>query len=269
VNVESDQEERGFEYVVPQEWIDRIFEGLASKPKAKPRTPDHLMIRVSGSSDISFYATGHIATRQIRDLLHEVGKDLNDFHTILDFGCGCARVLMAFFHEGVNAEFYGSDIDEEAMLWAQKNFAPAARFNANGVLPPTRHESNMFDFVYAISVFTHLPEDHQDAWLSELARILKPGGVLITTVHGPRTQSFLPPEVRAAVERKGFLYVDQTNKDWPSYLGAKTDGLPDFYRLSYHTFDYVRTKWSKYFDILTIKEQGLNFLQDAVVCQKR
>jgi len=44
-------------------------------------------------------------------------------------------------------------------------------------MPPMSYEDNMFDFVYSISIFTHLPEDMQFAWLQELQRITKPGGI--------------------------------------------------------------------------------------------
>jgi len=155
------------------------------------------------------------------------------------------------------------------MAWCRANLSPVAQFDANPHLAPTRYADGAFDFIYALSVFTHLPEDHQFAWLAELRRILKPGGILITTVHGPTTCAALPPLVQKEVENRGFLYLDQTQPDWPSYPGATTDGLPEFYRLTYHTFDYVWKKWSNVFEILEVKDRGLNFMQDAVVCRKR
>ncbi|MCX6629395.1 MAG: class I SAM-dependent methyltransferase [Candidatus Solibacter sp.] len=269
VIVETEFEQRAFEYIVSQEWVDRVF-GSAAKPVAKPRTPDHLMVRVGGSRavDMSFYPTGQTAVAQMHALLQHRGTDFDELQSILDFGCGCGRVLLALYHEGLPGRLYGSDIDKEAVQWCRENFGSAATFDSNEPLPPTRYAGNSFDLVYAISVFTHLPEDNQDAWLAELRRILKPGGLLLTTIHGPRIHGMLPPELEAAVVKKGFFYVGQADEKWPSYLGAKTDGLPDFYRLTYHTFDYVRKHWSNYFEILNIEEQGLNFLHDAVVCRK-
>jgi SAM-dependent methyltransferase len=267
VVIDCGSQQRGFEYAVSQEWVNHVFAGR-EVPHPKPPTPDHLMIRVSGSCDISFYPTGHIALGQIRDLLTDCGESIEKFKSILDFGCGCGRVILALHNEGIPASLYGSDIDKETIEWCQENFGCVAKFDWNETAPPTRYADNTFDLVYAISVFTHLPEDHQFAWLAELRRIIKPGGLLITTVHGPTTCGQLPQQVQAAVRQRGFLYIDQTQKDWPSYLGAKTDGLPDFYRLTYHTFEYVRSQWSDYFTIINIKEQGRNFMQDAVVCRK-
>lgn len=268
VMIDCGAEQRAFEYTVPQEWVASVFAGRPA-PRAKPRTPDHLMIRVSGSCDISFYPTGHIALGQMRALLAKTGRSIDDFQSILDFGCGCGRVLLALHNERVPARLCGSDIDQEAMAWCRENFSPVATFDANPHLPPTRYADETFDFIYAISVFTHLPEDHQFAWLAELNRILKPGGILITTVHGPTTCASLPRAVRAEVQKRGFLYIDQSHPDWPPYLGAVTEGLPDFYRLTYHTFDYVREKWRDFFEIVAIEERGLNFIQDGIVCRKR
>ena len=41
-----------------------------------------------------------------------------------------------------------------------------------------------FDLIFNHSVFTHLDENYQDAWLAELERVTKPGGVLVLSVSG-------------------------------------------------------------------------------------
>lgn len=45
----------------------------------------------------------------------------------------------------------------------------------------TSFESNQFDVVYSRAVFEHLPDP--GAVLTEMARVLKPGGVLLVTLH--------------------------------------------------------------------------------------
>ena len=47
--------------------------------------------------------------------------------------------------------------------------------------PPTDFASSTFDFIFAYSVFSHLSEPAQLAWVEEFARLLRPGGVLIAT----------------------------------------------------------------------------------------
>jgi ubiquinone/menaquinone biosynthesis C-methylase UbiE len=269
ITIETPREQCSFEYIVPQGWVDRSFGGTTKTPKAKPETPSHLMVRVAGRSDPAFYPSGHVAVRQMKDLLQSIGRDINEFEHILDLGCGCGRVTLALHKAGVPGKLYASDIDKEATDWCRENFGAVADFNWNDSLPPTRYPDGSFDFIYAISVFTHLPEEYQFAWLNEVRRILKPGGVFITTIHGPAVCELQPPELQLELRKRGFVYVSKTRAGWPSYLGAATDGLPDFYRLTYHTYAYVQRRWSEFFDVLQIKDRGLNFLQDAVVCTSK
>ena len=268
VMIRTPREEQGFEVTVSQEWADRVF-APGRAPRIKPPAPPNLMVRVAGGADPSFYPSGRKAVAQMKSLLEECQYRVNDGARVLDFGCGCGRILVNVFHAMPGWQLFGTDVDEEAIAWCRENLASAATFDANAKLPPLRYESETFDLVYCVSVFTHLPRDLQLAWLGELRRILRPGGVLITTIHGPKMHAGLPPEVRKVVAEKGFVHVDETNPDWPAWLGAKTQGLPEWYRLTYHGHEYVRRTWSQFFEILLIREQGLNFEQDAVVCRKR
>ena len=52
------------------------------------------------------------------------------------------------------------------------------------VAPPLPYEAATFDAVISISVFSHLNQASQDAFLEELARITKPGATLMLTIHG-------------------------------------------------------------------------------------
>jgi 2-polyprenyl-3-methyl-5-hydroxy-6-metoxy-1,4-benzoquinol methylase len=53
----------------------------------------------------------------------------------------------------------------------------------------TGFKENSFDLIYALSVFTHLSEPLQRFWITELTRIVRPGGHLFITLHGA---SYLP-----------------------------------------------------------------------------
>jgi SAM-dependent methyltransferase len=81
-----------------------------------------------------------------------------------------------------------------------------AEFGRNGLHPPLRWSDESFAFVYACSVFTHLDEPLQHAWMRELHRILKPEGHLLFTTHGEMWLTSLNDTERATF-LKGKLVV--------------------------------------------------------------
>jgi hypothetical protein len=75
-------------------------------------------------------------------------------------------------------------------------------------------------------------------------------------------------DLRNEVHARGFVYVGEARDGWPSYFGAQTDGLPSFYKLSYHSHDYIQERWQEFFDILSVGSMDLNIFQDAIVARK-
>ncbi|MEJ2750095.1 MAG: class I SAM-dependent methyltransferase, partial [Anaerolineae bacterium] len=163
----------------------------------------------------------------------------------MDFGCGPGRTLIHFRDAASSSRFYGTDIDSEAITWCQQNLTQVAQWRTNKAEPPTEYDDDSFDLIYAISVFTHLDEPLQLAWLAELKRILKPGGLLIGTVHGSfYSHDNFSPEQKACMDEKGFLYTVGSRGT------LKLDGLPDFYQTAFHTKAYIFHEWSKFFRIV-------------------
>ena len=104
---------------------------------------------------------------------------------ICEWGCGPARVIRHLEKiEGFEKiELYGIDYNEKSINWCNKNIKNI-RFLKNRLEPPLPIEDEMFDCVYAISIFTHLSERMHYAWIKELFRVLKPNGIIIFTTHG-------------------------------------------------------------------------------------
>jgi len=255
--VRSDGRKRTFEYAVSQDWLDEVF---PDPPRARPVPPEHLQIRVTGAAAGAFVATGRAAADQVAALVAKGGQPITAYQRILDFGCGCGRVIspLADLHPG--AQLAGCDIDHEAIAWCAGALGHLAEFKPNGTAPPLPWADGAFDLVYGLSVFTHLPEDLQWAWLADLERVVRPGGLVLTTVLNPEAYD-IPAEIKAAAATGGgFAY-------WAD--AATTEGLPGFYRLAYHSHDYVRREWSRHFDVLHLGDHDLNDTQNAVLLQRR
>jgi len=229
---------------------------------ARSRTlpPDHLQIRQVGSVwGDSFFAAGREIFSQLEPLFREADQPLETTKAFLDFGCGCGRILKAFEGFPHAGELWGSDVDAEAIAWNRTNLGHLAQFTSNADLPPMRFPDGWFSAVLAVSVFTHLPEEMQIAWLSELRRIIRPGGVLVASLHGAHYLSDSNPDLRAEVEERGFAYR----------TGSRTGGLPEYYMVAFHSTDYVRECWGRFFEVVAIKETHVHGVQDAAVLRRR
>ncbi len=219
---------------------------------------DALRLRVTNSPDrTSFEELGRLICDDLLDAMASFEVDLAAGSRVLDFGCGCGRILRHFAPQSPGALIDGVDIDPEAIAWCQANFPASLTFHQNGEWPPLPFEDERFDLIYSLSVFTHLPEPMQLGWLSELARVAKPGAWLLLSIHAPDLMPSDNADAVNQIERGGFAYL----------LGETTSGLPDFYRTAYHARSYIDQTWGKVFEIKGVLRKGVNNHQDLVVAR--
>ena len=176
----------------------------------------------------------------VDEVLREIGRDPAAVNSMLDFACGCGRFLRTYADDRpAGLKLYGSDFDAEAIGWCRKHLR-FADFQVNGELPPLRYEDGSFDVVVCTSLFTHLDRAHHEAWIPELARVLKPGGVALVTFRGPELfEQLMPGDQRLEdLKRDGFL-LDNS-------ITQKTV-LPEWYQDAFTTEDFVREHWGGHF----------------------
>lgn len=150
-------------------------------PDGFPIPPLELVTLVIGAPDPEgFLSSGKLGVENLDSLLCKNGLDLSSFESILDFGCGCGRMIR---HITTTGRLYGCDYNQEAITWA-KDHLPIAQFCVNGLQPPTNYLSDTFDLIYAFSVLTHMPEELGKLWMIEFRRLLRPRGFLILSLHG-------------------------------------------------------------------------------------
>jgi len=223
-----------------------------------PLPPPKLMTRAGGGEDLDhFLGVGRKITWDLKKLLAGINKSVDSFPAILDFGCGCGRILR-FLKLSPEQMLAGTDIDRAAIAWNTQFLGSLAQFQVNHPLPPLAYPDQHFDFIYSISVFTHLPEPMQFLWLAELKRILKPGGIFIATIRHEHSFPLDQPAARTQWQQEGFYYLK----------GHHTPGLPKYYQAAFHTQAYLQTHWSQYFNLLSIQPRAINNHQDAVICEK-
>ena len=102
-----------------------------------------------------------------------------------------ARILQ---HFPTDIVLTGTDYNPEAVAWVGREF-PNLHIIQNQLMPPWDIPPASQSVIYAVSIFTHLGEAAQNAWVAEIATALKPGGLFIFTVHGnPSPGRLLPAE---------------------------------------------------------------------------
>jgi SAM-dependent methyltransferase len=187
-------------------------ENGADRPDGLPLPPPELRVRVAGTADIAWFLEGgRLSEESIRAALERAGAPLRSHRAILDFGCGCGRVLRRW--RNLDGRLCGTDYSEPLINWCRSNL-PFAEVNVNALKPPLRYSDASFDLVYAFSVFTHLPVEMQFAWRDELRRVARPGGYLLLSLHGAAYVEQLTYEERSVYERGGCVVR------WPKAGGA-------------------------------------------------
>jgi SAM-dependent methyltransferase len=170
-----------------------------------PLPPPRLVYSVAGHFDLGkYHQSGLEHAELLRRVLKTHGHAVEDFGSLLDFGCGSGRVVRQW-RDLPETRVHGCDYNARHVAWCRQAI-PFAEFRLNRLTPPLPYGPAEFDFVYAISVFTHLTEELQLAWIRELERVLSPGGVLLITTKGRSRLEPLSEEERQQFER-GELVV--------------------------------------------------------------
>jgi SAM-dependent methyltransferase len=230
--------------------VYRVYEELKALRPARrgtaddglPMPPPWLIVRVTGSSDPKwFLESGRLAADAIRDVLATRQLQPEDFGSLLDFGCGCGRVIRAW-RDLPSTAVHGTDTNKRAIDWCRSNLL-YARFEQNGLGPPLPYADAQFDLVYSLSVLTHLPEDVQHAWMVDLARVLTPRGYLVLSTHGAAYRERLSEDELERFDR-GELIVR-----WETVAGTNLCA-------AFHPDSYVRERLANGFDVLHFEPEG-------------
>lgn len=221
---------------------------------------------LSGLRDYSFIVS-RLAARDIH---------LRPGAAVMDFGCASGRVLRHFLCQSPGLDLWGCDINFRNVEWVRRFLAPSIKVFQSSVLPNLPLEDRSLDLVYAFSVFTHIDE-FEIAWLLELRRILKPGGVAYLTIHSDHTWGIMSPKLpifNALMAMKQMLpelnlHEEMFRQPMPSerWVAAAKTGM--VYNVNiFHTSEYIRSTWGRFFEVLDIHREGSGY-QDVVVLRKR
>jgi SAM-dependent methyltransferase len=205
---------------------------------AMPVPPAGLLRRTQGGDDAESYRDSIISAHQtLRVLLTASGIDPSRVRRVLDIGCGTGRLLAGWHLDDRTRELAGADIDRECVAWTSAHLPGVARWHASELHPPLSFNAGSFDLIQLVSVFTHLSIAMQETWLRELARLVRPGGVVIVTLHGEPYAWMLDDAQRRQLAEAGHLEGAEGEEGSSAYSAFHEPGFAR--RLLGHHFSRV------------------------------
>lgn len=146
-----------------------------------PFPPPDLMMHTSGLQRPQDFAIHGLLIG--RPFVEACPTPLNELESILDFGIGAGRLARMF--KGFAGTYVGVDIDRRNIEWITDNldYVAAVRTIPRRALP---FGDAFFDAAVSVSVFTHMNARDCIFYLSELKRVVKPGGYILVSLQGER-----------------------------------------------------------------------------------
>lgn len=190
---------------------------LARRQPGPITPPRRLWSLVGAGPERDFHAPGAHA----RALLEREGFQAH--HRVLDVGCGIGRLATQLVDViGPDGAYEGFDIMPQAVAWCARAITPrhprfhfqladvhSDRYHPAGSQPASTYRfpypDESFDHVFLGSVFTHMFAPDLENYLSEIARVLKPGGRCVISYY------VLTPERRAEIApgRGAFTFAHE------------------------------------------------------------
>lgn len=243
-------------------------------PKPKQR------VGYYGERHLDYWISGLEDFRAILQTIDRHGGSLVPGDNILDFGCSSGRVLRHFFSQfpaegGGVIRCQGVDVQQAPIEWMVRHLSPDLHVQQTHTEPPLPLADRSAALVYAFSVFTHIDE-HELAWIAELRRILRPGGIAYLSVHTERTWDLIGRDTHWPLH--GFLTRDGMDeqgraisaedlrapmpRDRICHLSESSD-VPRIFQSQ----EYLQREWGSILDILEIIETGSAY-HDIVVLRR-
>jgi SAM-dependent methyltransferase len=263
------------------EWLHTL--GVAGdddlRALAPPIPPRELRKIVAAPEAEVFLWSGASDVTYLLHLYDQFAKERPARPRVLDFGCGCGRLTR--YLDRSDYEAFACDLNLDLVAWCQQNL-PNVRTVRNNSAPPLPFGDASIDFAYLLSVLTHLPEAAANAWLTDLSRLLAPGGVLVVTTHGlpaletirtskqhremfGLTDEFAVAELARAVAERGHVFISY--RDAQAHLvGDANVGVE--YGSTFVDPSYACKTFAHIFDVAEHYPGGLRGWQDVFVLRK-
>lgn len=150
---------------------DDIFRYFAGHPDSRNPPRDYL-------------ADGWRTLCELQQVLDRFGKSIYRCSRFLEFAAGHGRLTRHLAKVMLPGALTVSDVVPGSVAFLRQRFG--VRGFDSSTRPGDLRFPEDYEVVFALSLFSHLPESSWQAWLGRLFEAVAPAGALIFTTHGER-----------------------------------------------------------------------------------
>lgn len=238
---------------------DELARALARDPCPIPATANRE--GYNGNDHLGFWLSGYVTHLQLTKI---ASRNAVCGGRYLDFGGSTGRVFRHFQFQSSAWRVMSCDFKMSSVEWNTFYYPSEIEVFQNNYNPVLPIESNSVALISAMSVFTHIDET-ETSWLMELRRILRPGGLLLATIHDENTWQSDQRLRENAIK----LNPTWTHDEMPEGRRVSTWRTDDPYRCNvFQSQSYIRHQWARYFEVVDILPCSFG-AQTMVVLKKR
>jgi SAM-dependent methyltransferase len=225
-----------------------------------------------GPNHTGYWLSGLSDTLSVADHAKRLG--LGPQVQYFELGCASGRVVRHVAFQ-TDAQIWCCDLNKRHTEWVRQFLPERIKVFHNSAIPNLPLPDNSVDVASAFSVFTHI-DDFETAWLLELHRILRPGGLAYLTISSEYTweqykQNWIKDQLLPLSENiteysisekffEGSLPREKTVIWWPA-------GQDVYNATVFHETSYIRKEWGRLFTVIDIIRNGHAY-QDVVLLTK-
>jgi SAM-dependent methyltransferase len=231
--------------------LTQQFDAYPAIRAVLPDVPDPSLQAIwNGTSGVALAAQGAAFYRRLTARFTEHGDVALHRARVLDFGCGWGRLTRMLARDVAPGMLFGCDPAQLVLDVCRATGVPATVARSE-LVPDSVPFEGSFDLAFAFSVFTHLSETAHERSLLALHGALRPGAILVVTVRPPgyaRASPPLRPVAARLAAGAGYVFVaHEPSARHPQYAGG-----PMTYGEAVVTLDYVRERWSRWFELVAV-----------------
>jgi len=183
-------------------------------------------------NDMGYITHAHWIVSLVMDLIDIKPIELLNY-SLLDYGCGTARMARLFSHYFGSVSAYDPNYDcikvaheeIEKTNKAELKIINENLFHTNDIDYLLDGYKNYFDFITCVNVLEHLYDNEVELEFDRMKKLLKPNGVMIFWLHTKKNKNFIDKYIN-----KGLINIQDKIMETPYYKYKNGVGIIQIFK---------------------------------------